>query len=62
MGKHREEVWQDGYATKERNLDIYKARENGATFVSIGKHYGISTVRARQIWKKVKRIVEHKGE
>ncbi len=62
MGEHLNKVWEDGYATKERNLDIYKARENGATFVAIGKHYDISTERARQIWKKVKRIVEHKGE
>ncbi len=62
MGEHWEEVWKEGYATKERNLDIYKARENGATFVAIGKHYDISTERARQIWKRTKRIVERIGE
>lgn len=62
MGEHLKEVWRDGYPTKERNLEIYRAREDGETFVSIGKRYGICTERARQIWRRVKRIVEHKGE
>lgn len=56
--KHWEAVWQNGFTTKERNIDIYKAREQGETFVSIGKRYGLSTERVRQIWKKTKRIIE----
>lgn len=62
MGEQWKEVWQNGYATKDRNLEIYKAREQGETFASIGKRYNICTERARQIWKKVKRIVERRGE
>lgn len=55
-------VWQDGYPTKDRNIEIYKARENGETLDSIGKRYGISKERVRQIWRKVKRTVERLGE
>lgn len=60
--EHWKEVWRDGYPTKERNLEIYKAREQGKTFASIGRHYGITTERARQIWRKVKRTVDRIGE
>lgn len=59
---HLSEVWREGYPTKERNLEIYMARQEGLTYKAIGDKYGITSERAIQICRKVKRCIERYGE
>lgn len=40
----------DYFTSKERNMEIYKRRKDGATFKTIAEEFGISTERARQIF------------
>lgn len=44
--------------TKKRNLEIMKRREAGETFANLGKAFGISGSRARQIAIVTKRKLE----
>lgn len=45
---------------KQRDKEIYEARQKGETYTSIGRRYGISTERVRQICVKAEYNIKHK--
>ena len=56
-----EVVWNQGYPTKKRNLEIHKAREEGQTFKDIADKYGITSMRVIQIYRKIDRCIKEYG-
>ena len=58
-----ESEWPNYHKTMfaERNLAIYKARRAGRTLNDVGKEFGVTQERVRQIWFQGERILEEQA-
>lgn len=45
--------------SEQRKIDIYKLRKSGLTLKDVGKQYGLSRERIRQICLQVERLLNH---